>query len=300
MTALTETDMTTTTGSFDIEPQGPYSLAAAASFEFGPKEAQPEQGIRLAFAVDDFTDTAAVAVHQDPGGAVHGVVQGSRDVEAVRAQVARILSLDCDGRGWPEVGRRDPVMGELQARRPGFRPMLFHSAYEAAAWSVLYGRKRLQQVRRLRDRLAAEYGTTYQVKGVNMAAFPPPARLLEVRPQPWLADTLVDRLHRVAAYALDGRLDTERLRSMEPDAALADLRTLPGVGPFFAGLILYRAAGPVDEWRRSKELDACIRHFYGVDPDGLGVFEAIGEPLRPFRSWGAVLLRRYGYEEGVG
>ncbi len=299
MTALTETDMATTTGRFEIEPQGPYSLAAAASFEFGPKEAQPEQGIRLAFVVDDLSDTAAVAVHQDPGGLVHGAVQGSRHVDAVRAQVARILSLDRDGRGWPEVGRRDPVLGRLQARRPGFRPVLFHSPYEAAAWSVLYGRKRLQQVRRLRDRLAAEYGITYQVEGVSMVAFPPPARLLAVRAQPWLADTLVDRLHRVATYALDGRLDTERLRSMEPEAALADLRTLPGVGPFFAGLILYRAAGPVDDWRRSKELDACIRHFYRADPDAPGVFEAIGEPIRPFRSWAAVLLRWSGYEEGV-
>lgn len=300
MTALTETDMAATTGSFEIEPQGPYSLAAAASFEFGPKEAQPEEGIRLAFAVDNFTDTAAVAVHQDAGGVVHGVVQGSPDVEAVRAQVARILSLDRDGRGWAEVGRRDPVVGGLQARRPGFRPMLFHSPYEAAAWSVLYGRKRLQQVRRLRERLAGEYGGTYQVEGVTMAAFPPPARLLEVRPQPWLPETLVERLRLVAACALEGRLDTERLRSMDHDAAMADLRTLPGVGPFFAGLILYRAAGPVDDWRRSKELDACIRHFYRADPDAPGVFEAIGEPLRPFRSWAAVLLRRYGYEEGVG
>ncbi|MBO0702217.1 MAG: hypothetical protein J2P38_04740, partial [Candidatus Dormibacteraeota bacterium] len=121
-----------------------------------------------------------------------------------------------------------------------------------------------------------------------------------VRAQPWLADTLVERLHRVARYALEGRLETGRLRSMEPDAALADLRTLPGVGPFFAGLILQRAAGLIDVWGRSKELDACIRHFYGLDPEAPGVFEAIGEPLRPFRTWAAVLLRRYGYEEGVG
>lgn len=299
MTTLTEADVTTTTRTFEIEPQGPYSLAAAASFEFGPKEAQPQEGVPLAFAVDNLDETAAVAVHQDPDGVVRGVVQGSSDLGAVRAQVARILSLDRDGRDWPDVGRRDPVLGELQARRPGFRPMLFHSPYEAAAWSVLYGRKRLQQVRRLRDRLAEEYGVTYQVEGATMAAFPPPARLLEVRPQPWLPDTLVERLHRVAAGALEGRLATERLRSMDVEEAMADLRTLPGIGPFFAGLILLRAAGLIDTWRRSTELDACIRHFYGSDPDAPGVFESIGEPLRPFRTWAAVLLRCYGYEEGM-
>lgn len=299
MTAAMETTMTAITGTVEIEPQGAYSLAAAASFEFGPKESEPAQGLRLAFAVDGLEETAAVALRQDADGVVRGDVQGTGQLEAVRAQVARILSLDRDGRDWAEVGRRDPVLGGLQARRPGFRPVLFHSPYEAAAWSVLYGRKRLQQVRRLRDRLATEYGRTYEVGDATLAAFPPPGRLLEVRPQPWLPDTLVERLHRVATYALEGRLESERLRSVDAEAALADLRTLPGVGPFFAGLILQRAAGPLDEWRRSDELDACIRHFYGVDPEAPGVFESIGEPLRPFRSWAAVLLRRYGYEEGV-
>lgn len=297
MNATLDTD--TITGTFEIEPQGPYSLATAASFEFGPKEAQPEDGVRLAFAVDNFTETAAVALHQDADGVIRGQVQGSRDLKEVRAQVERILSLDRDARAWPEVGRRDPVLGALQARHPGFRPMLFHSPYEAAAWSVLYGRKRLEQVRRLRDRLAAEYGCVYQVDGTTMAAFPTPERLLEVRPQPWLPDILVQRLHRVAQHTLDGRLDTIRLREMDPDEALTELRTLPGVGPFFAGLILQRAAGPMDEWRRSRDLDACIRHFYGVDPDEPGVFQEIGRPLYPFRTWSAVLLRRSGDEEVV-
>jgi DNA-3-methyladenine glycosylase II len=120
-----------------------------------------------------------------------------------------------------------------------------------------------------------------------------------VRPEPWLPDILVERLHRVAHRALEGGLATDWLRSMDPDAALADLRTLPGVGPFFAGLILQRAAGPIDVWRRTDELDACIRHFYGADPAAPGVFDALGEPLRPFRTWAAVVLRWAGYDEGV-
>ena len=47
-------------------------------------------------------------------------------------QVTRILSLDVDGTGFPEVGRRDPVVGGLQARWPGLRPVGFYSPYEAA------------------------------------------------------------------------------------------------------------------------------------------------------------------------
>ena len=37
----------------------------------------------------------------------------------MRQQVERILSLDVDGSGFPTVGERDPVAGELQRRYPG-------------------------------------------------------------------------------------------------------------------------------------------------------------------------------------
>ncbi|MGH7910417.1 MAG: DNA-3-methyladenine glycosylase family protein [Candidatus Dormibacteraceae bacterium] len=287
------------TGTFEITPRGPYSLAAAASFAFGPERGQDEGAMRLAFAVDGGKETAAVVVHQDPSGAVHGEVWGPGDVGTVRAQVARILSLDRDGSGWAQVAQRDPVLSELQARHPGFRQVLFSSPYEAAAWSVLYGRKTLRQVRALRDRVATRYGDTYQVQGVPLAAFPAPARLLQARPEPGIAEVIVQRLHAVARFASEGRLEVERLRAMDEAVAIAELRRLPGVGEFFSELILLRAAGPMDAWRRSDRLDACIRHYYGVDPTEDGRFQEIGDRLRPYRSWAMVLLRRCGDEDGV-
>ena len=39
------------------------------------------------------------------------------------------------------VGERDRVIAELQARFPGHRPVLFHSPYEAAAWSIISARR---------------------------------------------------------------------------------------------------------------------------------------------------------------
>lgn len=40
------------------------------------------------------------------------------DPDAVRGQVARILSLDVDGRAFPAVGERDPMIGRVQPRQP--------------------------------------------------------------------------------------------------------------------------------------------------------------------------------------
>jgi DNA-3-methyladenine glycosylase II len=289
-------------GRIEITPRGRYSLAAAITQAFGPRiDTGDVDVMRLAFAVDNFEQTAGVALTQGTDGTVQGDVQGATDLGSVSRQVARILSLDHDGTGWPEVGERDPVLGRLQARTPGFRPVLFHSPYEAAAWSVLYGRKTHQQVRRLRDQIAVALGDTYIVAGRSMSAFPTPSRLLEIEPMPGLAQPVVERLHAIADRALEGRLSTEHLRSLEPAAALAEVRTLPGVGPFFSSLILIRAAGPVDAPPVDEpQLRECLRHYYGIDPDDATAVQAITERWRPYRTWATVQLRRAAYEEGMG
>jgi DNA-3-methyladenine glycosylase II len=115
--------------SFSIVPRGPFDLRLLAGFGFGPDTGRPEAdapAMRLAFCRDDLQGHAGVLVRQDEAGAVHAEVHGDADVER---QVARILSLDHDGEAWLEVGKRDPVIGELQERHPGLRPPLFHSPY---------------------------------------------------------------------------------------------------------------------------------------------------------------------------
>jgi DNA-3-methyladenine glycosylase II len=59
------------------------------------------------------------------------------------------LDVDVDACGWPDVGRRDPVIADAQERLPGLRPCGFHSPYEAAAWAVLSRRLRIVQAARL-------------------------------------------------------------------------------------------------------------------------------------------------------
>src|SRR4029077_9200612 len=68
------------------------------------------------------------------GDTARVVLTGDGDLDAAAGQAARFLALDVDARGWPEVGRRDPVIADAQARLPGLRPCGFHSPYEAAAW----------------------------------------------------------------------------------------------------------------------------------------------------------------------
>src|ERR671923_2615988 len=87
---------------FSLVPRGPFSLRLAAGHAFGPRlDAREGDRMRLAFCVDGFRALAGVVLRQDPDDTVTGELLGDASVEVVRAQVARILSLDHDSAGWP-------------------------------------------------------------------------------------------------------------------------------------------------------------------------------------------------------
>ena len=133
----------------EFEVLGPWSLETSRRFweGFTPAAlADQTAGPRLhtVFCVEGDWRRAEVEVTQ-AGDAAHLVVTGDGDLDAAAAQARRFLALDVDARGWPEVGHRDPVVADAQARLPGLRPCGFHSPYEAAARSVLAQRLRVAQ-----------------------------------------------------------------------------------------------------------------------------------------------------------
>jgi len=283
--------MTTT---FTIDPRGEFSLREAALFGFGPRDEQSFDGVmRLAFCVDGYRDQTGVELRQDNQGRVHGVVTGSADLPTVRAQVARVLSLDHDGTAFAEVGRSDPAIGRLQRAAPGLRPVLFCSPYEAAAWSVLSARRARSQAIALRSRLSQRYGRAFTLAGREEHAFPTPLALLTVDSLPGLPAPRIPWLHEIARAALDGRLDATKLAGEDPEVAMAALRTLPGIGPFYAALVQVRATGatdvlPVDEPR----VLAAAGQMYGQPgPLTQREFEVRAERWRPWRTWACVLIR---------
>jgi DNA-3-methyladenine glycosylase II len=147
----------------ELEVAGPWSLAIGKAFweGFAPA-ALPGSGdnaeLRTVFVVDDDWSRAEAAVRQD-GATAHITVTGDGNLDAAAVQTARFLSLDVDGRGWPAVGDRDPVIGAAQRELPGLRPCGFHSPYEAAVWAVLSQRIRITQAARLRDDLVRRHGS---------------------------------------------------------------------------------------------------------------------------------------------
>jgi DNA-3-methyladenine glycosylase II len=206
------------------------------------------------------------------------VVTGHGDLEAAAAQACRFLALDVDARGWPEVGRRDPVIADAQARLPGLRPCGFHSPYEAAAWSVLSQRLRIAQAARLRAELTARHG--------EQGAFPAPQTLRTLDLD--LPGRKSEYLRAVAEAALDGLLDGAALRALDPDEAVQRVQQVHGLGPFAAELVVVRGANAPDALpRHERRLGAEIAERYGPGRTLAGVSQS----WRPYRTWAAVHLR---------
>ena len=165
------------TETFEIQPLGAYSLEESAGFidawHQAPAEGDEGGGhLHLAFLTDHDWDPVGVCLTQDGSTVVHGEVYGHAGAAAVERQVARILSLDIDGRAWPDVGRRDQVVGMLQRRFPGFRPVNWSNAYEAAAWCVMSTRINMRQAQAIKDRMSRELGHEVDVHGHRRGCSP--------------------------------------------------------------------------------------------------------------------------------
>jgi DNA-3-methyladenine glycosylase II len=291
--------------SFEIEPLGEYSLEASANFIGAWHRAPADSGsgeghLHLAFLTDAELQPVGLCLTQGTGF-VRAVVYGDADVDAVKRQIARILSLDVDGRGWPAVGRRDPVVAGLQRMFPGFRPVNWSNAYEAAAWCLISSRISMRQGQNVKDRMSREIGHEVDVHGHRLWVFPHPSRLIELTSFTGLFGRKLEYLNALGRSALAGALDTETLRALPRDGSLLRLRELHGIGEFGSQLVRLRALSAVDELpTHEPRLAGAIRDAYGLEREpNLEKLEELAEAWRPYRMWVCVCLRRTA-GEGAG
>ncbi|HEX8767733.1 MAG TPA: hypothetical protein VF714_05145, partial [Jatrophihabitans sp.] len=252
--------------------------------------------MRMAFVADGYRDQAGVVVSQPGPATVEVQVWGAADPEVVVGQVARILSLDVDATGWDELGAGDPLLGRLQGARPGLRPPLFHSAYEALAWSILSARRPATAMIGLRDRLSQAHGGSFELAGRAVHAFPTPEQLLAVRGFPGLPEEKLARMQAVARLAADGELDTVALKALDPAEAMAKVCAIKGIGPFYGTLVIVRALGHTDVLAEGEpRLLAILGQLLGLPgPASQAQLAEVTAGWRPWRTWGSVAIRAAG------
>lgn len=288
----------------ELPVDGPFDLMASARFleGFAPAaraDAASQPGeLRLAFPVAPSWRPVGVLLRQPvPGGPVRAAIRADpSDVDNTVTAVRRILSLDVPATAFPDIGAREPVVGELQRRYPGLRPVAFHSPYEAACYAIIGHRIRMTQAATIKHQLALRLGETVDVHGQTLPTFPAPEVLRSQPRIPMVSELKSTRMKSIATAALEGKLDAEMLRSLPAQEALTRLKELPGIGTFSAELILLRGAAHPDAFPESEtRLHEEMRRAYGVSTRR--ELREVAEGWAPYRTWVALLLRTRREEE---
>ena len=101
-------------------------------------------------------------------------------------------------------------------------------------------------------------------------------------------------LHDLAARLIDGRLDLERLRVLDDDAARDELVQVKGVGRFTADGVLMLALRRPDVWPAADlALRRAVERLWELTPPAsIAEVDALGERFRPWRTLAATYLYR--------
>lgn len=284
---------------FSFKPTGPFDLLFQNQFFNGWPVLGDGQTIIMAFPVEGWQSSAAVALSQSDKDPVDLTVYSDGGSEVARNQALAAMSLDEDGGGWPAVGERDSTLKELQTKYHFMRPSLFNSPYEAAVHFIIGHRISMVRGRKIRENMAKDLGQKFTIEGHDYYCFPEPQELLKLSEYSDLSQTKVDRLHAVADAALEGWLTRAELKKLSEQEVLTKLERLPGVGQFFSQGILNRGVGGADGFTHDDLTYHAIalRYDLGKDPSKDQVLE-IAEKWRPYRMWAVVLhhvwLRKSG------
>jgi 3-methyladenine DNA glycosylase/8-oxoguanine DNA glycosylase len=281
-----------------------FSLEQSLRFlnGFAPAGAPPQQssyrqahvihGKPLVLEVSPAGD-AALAVH------LHGDRVSNADLTVAERLIQRMFSLDLDGdEFYTTIGKADPVIGRLQARYPGLRPVLFASPFEALCWAIIGHRISITQAVRSKLRLIHMYGPAVSALGEKWRAFPAPEDLTELDPDRdceafGLPGVKIQRLAAIARRAMDGHFAPELLRGMPVDKARSWLELSPGIGPWSSEFVLIRGCGHPDLVPDGeRRLLAAIQRYYALDREPRrDELARMSRKWAGFRSWAVFLLR---------
>lgn len=183
--------------------------------------------------------------------AVLGDEAAESDLPAALALARHIFNTDDDLTGFVAVAAADPVLGRVAQRYIGLRPVLIADPFEALVWAILGQQINIGFAGTLKRRLVERFGGVLWAEGESFPVFPTPATLAELEHERDLLPIQFSRqksryVAELAQRVMDGRLDLADVARLEPEAAIAALTAVPGIGRWTAEYCLMRAFGQRD------------------------------------------------------
>ena len=195
---------------------------------------------------------------------------GGKAIEAeVLALVERQFSTGLDLSPFYRVAKADRVLSHLITHFRGMRIPQAASVYELLISAILEQQVNLTFAHQVKKALIQTYGTPVDFEGRRYNAFPEPAALAITTPRALrrlqVSGPKARYIIGISRAVLDGSLDLDGLRQLEPPVAHAKLTEQKGVGPWTAHYVGLRALGHLDCLPAADVgLQKAIQRFYGL------------------------------------
>ncbi|HUI42430.1 MAG TPA: hypothetical protein VL523_10725 [Terriglobia bacterium] len=223
--------------------------------------------------------------------------------QAVAALVRRQFSTDLDLGPFHRLAASDAVLSALVRRFRGMRIPQAPSVYETLISAILEQQVNLSFAHQVKRALVEAYGSAVEFNGRSYRTFPEPARLVlataaDLR-RLQISGPKARYIIALSLGALDGSLDLEALRGVEPAQAQERLLREKGVGPWTAHYAGLRALGHLDCLPAADVgLQKAVQRFYGLRKKATPArVEAIARAWAGWRSYATFYLWLTYWEE---
>ena len=227
------------------------------------------------------------------------ILAGPSDAHTKRAVcrlVERQFSTTLDLTPFAQVCALDPVLARLWARFRGMRIPQAAAVYEALICAILEQQVNLTFAHQVKKALIETYGKSVEHEGRRYNVFPESAALAITTPRELrllqISGPKARYIIEISRAALDGALDLEGLREMEPGVAHLRLLDQKGVGPWTAHYVGMRALAHLDCLPSADVgLQKAIQRFYGLRKQpSMDRVELLARAWRGWRSYATFYL----------
>jgi DNA-3-methyladenine glycosylase II len=223
-----------------------------------------------------------------------------RDVQTL---LRRQFSAELDLAPFHRLAESDPVLSRLVVHFRGMRIPQAVTVYETLISAILEQQVNLTFAHKVKKALIDTYGGRLDYEGRSYSAFPDPAALAITSPRELrriqISGPKARYIIGISRVVLDGSLDLEDLRTLEPSIAFERLREQKGVGPWTAQYVGLRALGHLDCLPAGDVgLQKAIQNFYRLRKQpSLARVEKIARGWVGWRSYATFYLWLTFWEE---
>ena len=199
----------------------------------------------------DTAEPTIVRVCQPTPGALTVEIEGDRRHHPrLLTLVRRTLGMEVDLTPFYRSASKVQWLHPLVSRMRGVRPPRYPTFWEACVNAIVFQQISLHAASSIMGRLTVGLSEPFEHSGVRLYPFPSPQQVLSapdsVLRGAGLSAGKLATLRRVADALGAGAIDEEQLERLPSPDAAALLRSIKGIGPWTAVVILLRGLGRLD------------------------------------------------------